>query len=197
MWRLFLSRNVLVPAAAVAGHWVLRPCLRCLRGGFFGACCRRHRIRPVSRSCACIGSPCLRCCGHGASIGRPWGGLPWRRARHLLHIERLGLGLGLGLWRAGERRHRGSWRRWRCRGGGAWRGGGGGESFLRVHWVAVPEALRARRVNRCGCRRGCAAARHGRGAHLRPHRRHCRCCSTAARTGRALFTRRSSAFLTA
>eukprot|EP01047_Picozoa_sp_COSAG01_P077102 COSAG01_NODE_13766_length_1524_cov_1.944406_1_plen_78_part_00 len=27
-------------------------------------------------------------------------------------------------------------------------GGGGGESFLRVHWVAVPEAMRARRVNR-------------------------------------------------
>eukprot|EP01047_Picozoa_sp_COSAG01_P025405 COSAG01_NODE_1603_length_9758_cov_7.506471_8_plen_144_part_00 len=26
--------------------------------------------------------------------------------------------------------------------------GGGGESFLRVHWVAVPKALRARRVNR-------------------------------------------------
>ena len=25
----------------------------------------------------------------------------------------------------------------------------GGESFLRVHWVAVPQALRARRVNRC------------------------------------------------
>jgi serine/threonine protein kinase len=25
----------------------------------------------VSRSCACIGSPCLRCCGHGASIGAP------------------------------------------------------------------------------------------------------------------------------
>jgi hypothetical protein len=33
----------------------------------------------------------------------------------------------------------------RLRGGG---GGGGGESFLRVHWVAVPKALRARRVNR-------------------------------------------------
>ena len=31
------------------------------------------------------------------------------------------------------------------RGGG---GGDGGESFLRVHWVAVPEAMRARRVNR-------------------------------------------------
>jgi hypothetical protein len=27
-------------------------------------------------------------------------------------------------------------------------GRGGGESFLRVHWVAVPEAMRARRVNR-------------------------------------------------
>jgi hypothetical protein len=26
--------------------------------------------------------------------------------------------------------------------------GGGGESFLRVHWVAVPQGLRARRVNR-------------------------------------------------
>jgi hypothetical protein len=26
--------------------------------------------------------------------------------------------------------------------------GGGGESFLRVHWVAVPKGLRARRVNR-------------------------------------------------
>eukprot|EP01047_Picozoa_sp_COSAG01_P086092 COSAG01_NODE_19204_length_1024_cov_1.929730_1_plen_71_part_00 len=24
---------------------------------------------------------------------------------------------------------------------------GGGEPFLRVHWVAVPEAVRARRVN--------------------------------------------------
>eukprot|EP01047_Picozoa_sp_COSAG01_P056756 COSAG01_NODE_6473_length_3644_cov_5174.356841_4_plen_92_part_00 len=30
-------------------------------------------------------------------------------------------------------------------GGGG--GGGGGESFLRVHWVAVPQAVRARRVN--------------------------------------------------
>jgi hypothetical protein len=33
-----------------------------------------------------------------------------------------------------------------------WAGPGGGESFLRVHWVAVPEALRARRVNRRGSR---------------------------------------------
>eukprot|EP01047_Picozoa_sp_COSAG01_P075407 COSAG01_NODE_12916_length_1664_cov_0.948882_2_plen_299_part_00 len=30
---------------------------------------------------------------------------------------------------------------------------GGGESFLRVHWVAVPKALRARRVNRRRTRR--------------------------------------------
>jgi hypothetical protein len=33
-------------------------------------------------------------------------------------------------------------------------GGGGGESCLRVHWVAVPEAVRARRVNRRRRRRG-------------------------------------------
>jgi hypothetical protein len=26
------------------------------------------------------------------------------------------------------------------------------QSFLRVHWVAMPKALRARRVNRCCCR---------------------------------------------
>jgi hypothetical protein len=32
-------------------------------------------------------------------------------------------------------------------------GGGGGESLLRGHWVAVPEALRARRVNRLRRRR--------------------------------------------
>jgi hypothetical protein len=31
---------------------------------------------------------------------------------------------------------------------GSKRTGGLGEWFLRVHWVAVPEALRARRVNR-------------------------------------------------
>jgi hypothetical protein len=38
------------------------------------------------------------------------------------------------------------WRTFRPAGGDG--GGGGGESFLRVHWVAVPKALRARRVNR-------------------------------------------------
>jgi hypothetical protein len=44
-------------------------------------------------------------------------------------------------------------------------GGGGGdssESFLRVHWVAVPEALRARRVNRRRRRRQCGGWRKSR-----------------------------------
>eukprot|EP01047_Picozoa_sp_COSAG01_P026762 COSAG01_NODE_1735_length_9365_cov_3.816318_11_plen_150_part_00 len=35
--------------------------------------------------------------------------------------------------------------------GGGGGGGGGGESFLRVHWVAVPKAVRARRVNNRHC----------------------------------------------
>jgi hypothetical protein len=48
-------------------------------------------------------------------------------------------------------------------------GGGGGESFLRVHWVAVPKALHARRANRRRrrrrrrCLRGLAACTSGRG----------------------------------
>jgi|EP01047_Picozoa_sp_COSAG01_P080379 hypothetical protein len=47
------------------------------------------------------------------------------------------------------------------------RGGGSGESFLRVHWVAVPEALRARRVNRRRHRwaGGCAQRSGGVGCH--------------------------------
>eukprot|EP01047_Picozoa_sp_COSAG01_P028333 COSAG01_NODE_1900_length_8964_cov_121.219177_3_plen_169_part_00 len=51
-------------------------------------------------------------------------------------------------------------------GGGGGGGGGGGECFLRVHWVAVPEALRARRANRRGRRRrrgGRAGAAGGSG----------------------------------
>jgi|EP01047_Picozoa_sp_COSAG01_P035866 hypothetical protein len=36
----------------------------------------------------------------------------------------------------------------RADGAGDGDGGGGGESFLRVHWVGVPEAWRARRVSR-------------------------------------------------
>jgi hypothetical protein len=40
------------------------------RRGQTGAQLRRRGGRPeVSRSCACIGSPCLRRGGHGASIG--------------------------------------------------------------------------------------------------------------------------------
>jgi hypothetical protein len=109
------------------------------RGGVCPAWeCRWGELGAVSRSCACIGSPCLRQCAHGASIGGAAGGR--------------GAGLGppqLGPGAAPDGRGR-----WRERGGG--RGArrraadpiGGGESFLRVHWVAVPEALRARRVNR-------------------------------------------------
>jgi hypothetical protein len=43
-------------------------------------------------------------------------------------------------------------------------GGGGGESFLRVHWVAVPEALCARRVNRRPQRAAPLGAAAGAGA---------------------------------
>jgi hypothetical protein len=47
-----------------------------------------------------------------------------------------------------------------------------GESFMRVHWVAVPETLRARRTNRGGGagRRRRAGAARGHAAHLQ--RRH-------------------------
>jgi hypothetical protein len=40
-----------------------------------------HVMRPVSRPRACIGSPCLRRGGHGASIGWRGGGAGGRRAR--------------------------------------------------------------------------------------------------------------------
>jgi hypothetical protein len=50
-------------------------------------------------------------------------------------------------------------------------GGGGGESFLRVDWVAVPETMRARRVNRRRRRRRrretAAASAGGRGRRRR------------------------------
>jgi hypothetical protein len=62
---------------------------------------------------------------------------------------------------------------WSARWGGgelryAGGGGVGGESFLCVHWLAVPEALRARRVNRGRRLRPCCFGRgrrpnHGRG----------------------------------
>jgi ankyrin repeat protein len=50
------------------------------------------------------------------------------------------------------------------------RSGGGGESFPRVYWVAVPKASRARRVNR---RRRTAAARGSQ--RLGRHRAALRC----------------------
>jgi hypothetical protein len=46
------------------------------------------------------------------------------------------------------------------------RSSGGGESFLRVHWVAVPKALRARRVSRR--RRRWRRRRRRPGQHLGP-----------------------------
>jgi hypothetical protein len=75
-------------------------------------------------------------------------------------------------------------------------GGGGGESFMRVHWVAVPEVLRARRVNRrwrrrprrrwpaaegLGSRRGAGAAsrssqrRAAQPSAAAPHPQRCGC----------------------
>jgi hypothetical protein len=63
--------------------------------------------------------------------------------------------------------------------------GGGGESFLRVHWVAVPKAMRARRANRRWRRR----RRLRRGVHrlqaplLRRGRRHHRVQAGAAGGG--------------
>jgi hypothetical protein len=45
--------------------------------------------------------------------------------------------------------------------GGSGGGGGGGESFLRVHWVAVPQASCARRVNRRRPERARSAAAGG------------------------------------
>jgi hypothetical protein len=60
--------------------------------------------------------------------------------------------------------------------GGGGGGGGGGESFVRVHRVAVPKALRARRVNRRR-RRGRWGGAQGRGCdplHARDRRRSAR-----------------------
>jgi hypothetical protein len=62
-------------------------------------------------------------------------------------------------------------------GGAAAARGGGGESYLRVHWVTVPQAVRARRVNRRrrsggppqprGPRSCCARGAMGRGPRTR------------------------------
>jgi hypothetical protein len=50
-------------------------------------------------------------------------------------------------------------------------GGGDGESFLRVHWVAVPKAMRARRIN--SRRRDRLPGQHAdHGPHPLPHHGH-------------------------
>jgi hypothetical protein len=41
-----------------------------------------------------------------------------------------------------------AWARWAAGCAGRYPSAAGGESFMHVHWVAVPKALRARRVNR-------------------------------------------------
>jgi hypothetical protein len=52
-----------------------------------------------------------------------------------------------------------------------------GESFMRVHWVAVPEALHARRVNRPSdaARSSCSSCCRGRSGAAAARGR-CRCC---------------------
>jgi hypothetical protein len=76
----------------------------------------------------------------------------------------------------GREPRRGAGLRRGARGGG---GGGGGESVLRVHWVAVPKVLRARRVNRRRPRRACGSSAR-RGARAPTHGTTlagCRCAS--------------------
>eukprot|EP01047_Picozoa_sp_COSAG01_P033062 COSAG01_NODE_2417_length_7736_cov_7.862511_6_plen_121_part_00 len=59
MWRPFLSRSIETQRTRVATAR-----RRCLLTGTAAAA-----AAAVSHSCACIGSPCLRHCVHGASIG--------------------------------------------------------------------------------------------------------------------------------
>jgi hypothetical protein len=65
-------------------------------------------------------------------------------------------------------------KRWLCEPGPA----AGGESFLRVYWVAVPEAVRARRVNR----------------RARPGSRRRRCWGGGAAASRCISARPPTAF---
>jgi hypothetical protein len=90
-------------------------------------------VAAVSRSCACIGSPCLRNCVHGASIGGGGGGGGW----------------GIGrLWHGRERR-----RRRRHHGGTADSAGSHGHCLCarrpsRAHHRCVFRPAPARRVRR-------------------------------------------------
>jgi hypothetical protein len=146
-------------------------------------------VARVSRSCACIGSPCLRHCVHGASVGGSKGGggggrRRWRLAGRAAMMATIAPapaklatlycqggdggstqpeppGRSSGVTRGSDQQQ--PWSISACiaafggvtaatltDGGDGDHGGGGGkgESFLRVDWVAVPQALRARRVNR-------------------------------------------------
>jgi hypothetical protein len=86
---------------------------------------------------AVIESPCLGNCMHSVSMGGPQGvGSEGR--------DRAGMQGQLSGWR-GSCLRRSSW--WSCVTTEG-RRRGCGESFLRVHWVAVPKAMPARRINR-------------------------------------------------
>jgi hypothetical protein len=173
-----------------------------VRGSYPSGCVRHPHpaAAAVSRSCACvcIGSPCLRQCVHGASIGGGGGGQPTaaqasgRSSASASAAGGGGAGRGRGGAQtvkaaasgSGELLYLGKPRRGQQPsqaaaqyhtaaaaaakadsgddgGGGSGGGGGGGESFLRVHWVAVPQAMRARRVNRRRRRRRQTEALHG------------------------------------
>jgi hypothetical protein len=107
----------------------------------------------VSHLCACIGSPCLRQCVHGAPIGLAASGvlaigglyvLPYQqralKRSFRENVGRLQAELDLAISAHLERELEASL----------------GESLMCVHWVAVPEAMRARRANRAHARRDLA-----------------------------------------
>jgi hypothetical protein len=84
----------------------------------------------VSRSCACIGSPCLRHCVHGASIGGGGGGAPPRQPQPQPQPAGGSLTLGDVLRRQLGRRRRRRRRRCCCLAGGYLGGGASGPGPL-------------------------------------------------------------------
>jgi hypothetical protein len=130
MQRLFLSRNIETPRTRVGG-WALQQALggstapgtlSALGGALSFA---DPAAAAVSHSCACIGSPCLRHCVHGAPIG---GGIAMAAAggRPRLQCGSEGLRSGCGL---PVQRAPGLAQRWHGElNQQRWNGGGGGGS---------------------------------------------------------------------
>jgi hypothetical protein len=104
----------------------------------------------------------------GGARGRRAGAVTPRAGRAELAAAAPATGPAAVLWGGGGS---GGWE-WRQ--GGQRRGEGGGESFMCVYWVAVPEAMRARRANR---RRRRRPSRARRSSTHRRSRRLPRCCS--------------------